>query len=244
MLLPNTSPGKWHQDASDRSPGSGVTLPGGDRRDAFVRNRMPQPTVSGFGPRRTALRIPPDREEQLIARAKDDPEGFGELYDHYFPQIYRYVASRVHSSELAEDITSEVFFKALRAMARYRPSGHPFSAWLYQIAINTITDHYRSRKRTENSLESGPERASGDVAVDEQVAQQMGIDQIWRAIDALPEQQQTAMTLKYAQDLPLAQIGEIMGKSEGAIKLLIYRGTATVRATLRPQVAEGTATDE
>ncbi|MGC1183787.1 MAG: sigma factor-like helix-turn-helix DNA-binding protein, partial [Candidatus Dormiibacterota bacterium] len=61
---------------------------------------------------------------------------------------------------------------------------------------------------------------------------------------ALPEQQRTAMTLKYAQDLPLAQIGEIMGKSEGAIKLLIYRGTATVRATLRPLAAEGTAADE
>lgn len=184
------------------------------------------------------MRLPPDREEQLIARAKDDPEGFGELYDHYFPQIYRYVASRVRSSDVAEDITSEVFFKALRALGRYRPSGHPFSAWLYQIAINTITDYYRSRKRTEDGLESGPELAADGVAVDEQVAQRMGLEQIWQAIDALPDQQRTAMTLKYSEDLPLAEIGKVMGKSEGAIKLLIYRGTASVRSTLRPLLAE------
>lgn len=180
------------------------------------------------------MKIPPDHEERLIARAQADPEGFGELYDHYFPQIYRYVASRVRSAELAEDITSEVFFKALRAMGRYRPSGHPFSAWLYQIAINSITDHYRSRKRSEESLEGGPELASGGVPVDAQVAERLGLAQIWQAIEALPDQQRTAMSLKYSQDLSLAEIGRIMGKSEGAIKLLIFRGTATVRATLRP----------
>ncbi|MGH7643327.1 MAG: RNA polymerase sigma factor [Candidatus Dormibacteria bacterium] len=184
------------------------------------------------------MRIPPDREETLIVRAQADPEGFGELYDHYFPQIYRYVASRVRSAELAEDITSEVFFKALRAIGRYRPSGHPFSAWLYQIAVNTITDHYRSHKRSADSLESGPELASGGTAVDDQVAERLELDQIWLAIDSLPEQQRTAMTLKYAEDLPLAEIGRIMGKSEGAIKLLVFRGTATLRAALRPLPVE------
>lgn len=168
----------------------------------------------------------------MIARAQRDPESFGELYDHYFPQIYRYVASRVRSQELAEDITSEVFFKALRAIGRYRPSGHPFSAWLYQIAVNAITDHYRSRKRLEDSLEAGPELVAAGAPVDDEVAQRLGLAQIWLAIEALPDQQRTALTLKYSEDLPLAQIGRIMGKSEGAIKLLIFRGTATVRAQL------------
>ncbi len=240
MVLQDSVVGKLQRALPTARPGAGgVRFPGGDQREAWVRNRVPGLTVSGCGPRSVALRIPPDREEQLIARAKDDPEGFGELYDHYFPQIYRYVASRVRSSDLAEDITSEVFFKALRAIGRYRPSGHPFSAWLYQIAVNTITDHYRSRKRTEDSLESGPERPSAGVAVDEQVAQQMGLEEIWQAIDALPDQQRTAMTLKYSQDLPLAEIGKIMGKSEGAIKLLVYRGTASVRASLRPVPVDG-----
>lgn len=176
------------------------------------------------------MKRPHDREVELIARAKDDPDSFGELYDHYFPQIYRYVASRVRSQAVAEDITSEVFFKALRAIGRYRPSGHPFSAWLYQIAVNAITDHYRSHKRTEDSLEDRPELVAGGTPVDDQVAQRMGVAQIWQVIEALPEQQRIAMTLKYAEDLALADIGRIMGKSEGAVKLLVFRGTATVRA--------------
>jgi RNA polymerase sigma-70 factor (ECF subfamily) len=191
------------------------------------------------------VRLPLEGEEELIGRAKDDPESFAQLYDHYFPQIYRYVASRVRDRELAEDITSEVFFKALRAIGRYRPSGHPFSAWLYQIAVNAITDHYRSRKRGEDSLEDRAELVAEGAAVDEVVAQRMGIAQIWAAIDALPDQQRTAMTLKYSEDLPLAEIGRIMGKSEGAVKLLVFRGTASVRLRLLELRAEvgGAAVD-
>ncbi|MHB1501709.1 MAG: RNA polymerase sigma factor [Candidatus Dormibacteria bacterium] len=175
---------------------------------------------------------PIDHEEALVAKAKEDPEAFGALYDHYFPQIYRYVASRVGSRELAEDITSEVFFKALRAIGRYRHTGHPFSSWLYQIAINAITDHYRSRRRSEDSLDEGPELIDSATPVDEDVAQRLGVQHIWALIEALPEQQRVAMTLKYGEDLKLAEIGEIMGKSEGAVKLLIFRGTATLRQQL------------
>jgi RNA polymerase sigma-70 factor (ECF subfamily) len=175
----------------------------------------------------------PDNEEALIARAQENPEHFGALYDQYFPQIYRYVASRVRNRELAEDITSEVFFKALRAIGRYRHTGHPFSSWLYQIAINAITDHYRSRRRAEESLDDGPEIVDGSVAVDEEVAQRMGAQDIWDLIDSLPDQQRIAMTLKYGEDLKLAEVGVIMGKSEGAVKLLIFRGTATLRQRLQ-----------
>ncbi len=179
------------------------------------------------------MSLPLEYEEQLIARAQADPECFGELYDHYFPQIYRYVASRVRDQDLAEDITSEVFFKALRAIGRYRPSGHPFSAWLYQIAINAITDHFRGRKRTEESLESKPELLDPAPAVEEAVTERLRTSQIWDAIASLPEQQRIAMTLKYQEDMKLAEIGRIMGKSEGAVKLLIFRATATLRGRLQ-----------
>jgi len=180
------------------------------------------------------MSLPSDHEEALIARAKEDPEYFGELYDQYFPQIYRYVASRVRNQPLAEDITSEVFFKALRALPRYQHSGHPFSAWLYQIAVNAITDHYRSRRRAEDSLDEVPEPTDPAPAVEDEVADQLGAQAIWDLIEALPEQQRIAMTLKYGEDLKLAQIGVIMGKSEGAVKLLIFRGTASLRQRLQP----------
>ncbi|HUY53899.1 MAG TPA: sigma-70 family RNA polymerase sigma factor [Candidatus Nanopelagicaceae bacterium] len=186
------------------------------------------------------MSLPSDHEEALIARAKEDPEYFGELYDQYFPQIYRYVASRVRSQPLAEDITSEVFFKALRALPRYQHSGHPFSAWLYQIAVNAITDHYRSRRRAEDSLDEVPEPVDPTPAVEDEVARRMGVQAIWDLIDALPEQQRIAMGLKYGEDLKLAQIGVIMGKTEGAVKLLIFRGTASLRQRLLTSRADGT----
>ncbi len=188
------------------------------------------------------MTLVPEDEEGLIARAKEDPEWFGALYDRYFPQIYRYVASRVSSQELAEDITSEVFFKALRAIGRYRSSGHPFSSWLYQIAVNAITDHYRSRRRSEESLDDVPDPVDPAPAVAEEVAHRLGAQAIWAHIDSLPEQQRIAMTLKYGEDLKLAEIGTIMGKTEGAVKLLVFRGTATLRQRLT-EGRRGTAED-
>ncbi|MGA9775154.1 MAG: sigma-70 family RNA polymerase sigma factor [Candidatus Dormiibacterota bacterium] len=188
------------------------------------------------------MTLVPEDEEGLIARAKEDPEWFGALYDRYFPQIYRYVASRVSSQELAEDITSEVFFKALRAIGRYRSSGHPFSSWLYQIAVNAITDHYRSRRRSEESLDDVPDPVDPAPAVAEEVAHRLGAQAIWSHIESLPEQQRIAMTLKYGEDLKLAEIGAIMGKTEGAVKLLVFRGTATLRQRLT-EGRRGTAED-
>ncbi len=102
------------------------------------------------------MTLPRAYEDQLVERAKQDADAFGELYDHYFGQIYRFVYSRLHNQEAAEDVTSEVFFKALRAIGRYRPSGHPFSAWLYQIlsmpSMTTTAAANRPRASTAQSL--------------------------------------------------------------------------------------------
>jgi RNA polymerase sigma-70 factor (ECF subfamily) len=169
------------------------------------------------------MTLPRAYEDGLVERAKGDPAAFGELYDHYFGQIYRFVYSRIRNQESAEDITAEVFFKALRAIGRYRPSGHPFSAWLYQISVNAIADHYRA-KRPESDLDSVIGVASTDRSVE--------AARVWSAIDSLPTHQRTALSLKLGEDLKLAQIGEIMGKSEGAVKLLIHRGMIGVRQRL------------
>lgn len=177
------------------------------------------------------MTLPRAYEDGLVERAKEDPAAFGELYDHYFGQIYRFVYSRLHSQEAAEDITSEVFFKALRAIGRYRPSGHPFSAWLYQISVNAIADHYRA-KRPESDLDSVIGVASSDRSVEEAISERDEAARVWAAIDTLPVHQRTALSLKLGEDLKLAQIGEIMGKSEGAVKLLIHRGMIGVRQRL------------
>jgi len=177
------------------------------------------------------MTLPRAYEDDLVERAKSDSEAFGELYDHYFGQIYRFVYSRLRDQDAAEDVTSEVFFKALRAIGRYRPSGHPFSAWLYQISVNAINDHYRSKKPV-SSLDGAIGVADAARPVVDTVLDQVEAQRIWAAIDSLPPQQRTAMTLKLGEDMKLAQIGQIMGKSEGAVKLLIHRGMIGVRQRL------------
>src|SRR5256885_17148405 len=90
----------------------------------------------------------PSREDEqaLVERAKRDPNAFGELYDRYLLQIYRFVYSRVRDQTIAEDVTSEVFMKALKSIGRYQDTGKPFSAWLYQIAVNSVADRYRAAR--------------------------------------------------------------------------------------------------
>jgi len=177
------------------------------------------------------MALPRAYEDQLVERAKSDADAFGELYDHYFGQIYRFAYSRTRDRDAAEEITQEVFMKALRAMPRYRPSGHPFSSWLYQISANAIADHFR-QQRPQASLDAAVEIVDPSRPVAERVVESTEAARVWAAIDSLPKQQRTAMTLKLGEDLKLAQIGEIMGKSEGAVKLLIHRGMVGVRQRL------------
>lgn len=93
-----------------------------------------------------------EREEALVERAKCDPEAFGELYDRYYGRIFGYVLKRTASIDVAQDVTSEVFFKALKNLGRSRWRGVPFSAWLYRIASNEIANAFRRGKREQKYI--------------------------------------------------------------------------------------------
>lgn len=176
-------------------------------------------------------------ERELVERAKRDPEAFGALYDRYFPQIYRFAYSRVRDQSLAEDVTSEVFFKALKNIKRYTYGGHPFSSWLYQITLNAVADHYRGQ-RGEVELEEGSDMASGEPAVVDEVVRRDRSRRVWSAIDQLPRQQRAAMVLKFGEDRKIEEIAVILGKSSGAVKLLLHRGVERLRRELPQLEAE------
>jgi len=179
-------------------------------------------------------------ERELVERAKSDPEAFGALYDRYFPQIYRFTYSRLRDQPLAEDVTSEVFFKALRNIKSYTYSGHPFSAWLYQIALNAVADHYRGN-RGELGLDHAVSVSSGAATVVDEVIRRDRSRRIWAAIDQLPKQQRAALILKFGEDLKIEEIAEVLGKSSGAVKLLLHRGVERLRRELPPLEAEARA---
>ena len=177
-------------------------------------------------------------EADAIERARTDPQAFGVLYQHYVPLIYRYVYNRLRDRTVAEDLTSEVFFKALRAIDRYRPTGKPFGAWLYHIATNTVIDYLRTH-RTTLDLDAVAHRPDDQTPVDEQVAHRADAERVWSAVAGLVEAQRLALTLKLGQDMHTADIAACMGRSEGAVKLLIYRGLAAVRKRLQEAAPSG-----
>ena len=175
-------------------------------------------------------------ERELVERAKRDPREFGALYDRHFQQIYRFVYSRVWEQTAAEDVTSEVFIKALKAMPRYQDTGRPFAAWLYQIAVNAIADRYRSLKPSQ-PLEDFHDLSVAGPAIDEQAAQRDEIRRIWAIVEELPVQQRMALVLKFQEDMKIEDIAVAMGKTAGAVKLLIHRGVTRLRdesGALRP----------
>lgn len=180
-------------------------------------------------------------EAALVERARSDAAAFGELYEHYAPLVYRFIYNRVGSREAAEDLTSDTFYKVLRAIDRYRTSSRPFRAWIYLIATNTTIDYLRTRKPAINLDEIDDPLAPGQ-AVDEQVVQRSEVARVRAALATLNEAQRTAVSLKLGQDMHTADIAASMGRSEGAVKLLIHRGLAAIRQQLETAVApEGTA---
>ena len=175
-------------------------------------------------------------ERELVEHARRDPRQFGALYDRHFQQIYRFVYSRVREQTAAEDVTSEVFMKALKAMPRYQDTGRPFAAWLYQIAVNAIADRYRTL-RPAQSLDDFHDLSIAGPALEDVAAHRDEVRRIWALVEALPQQQRTALVLKFQEDMKIEDIAIAMGKTAGAVKLLIHRGVTRLRedaSTLRP----------
>jgi RNA polymerase sigma-70 factor, ECF subfamily len=210
--------------------------PGGYRTGGPAAGAIPgQPAARPVAARPAAAGRPPgwspEEDVRLVELSRADPEAFGALYDRYCDQIYRFVYRRLTNHESAEDVTAEVFFKALRAIDSYRPTAGPFSGWLYRIAANAVVDHARARRITA-SLDVTMDAADRAAPVEEQVINRVEADKVWAAIDGLTEAQRVAVTLRFGRDLPIADIANHMGRSEGAVKLLLNRGLAAVRAQL------------
>jgi RNA polymerase sigma-70 factor (ECF subfamily) len=169
-------------------------------------------------------------EGACIGAAKEDPRAFGELYERYVDRIYGYIYHRIGNAHDAEDLTSRTFYRALSHLPGYEDRGIPFSAWLYRIAHNLIANWHRDSKRrpvvaldesvAANLTEPHPERAA--EALDE--------TRILRdAIRKLDAARQQLLVLKFTQGLSNTEIGNVMGRSEGAIKSLYHRTLLQLR---------------
>jgi RNA polymerase sigma-70 factor (ECF subfamily) len=164
-------------------------------------------------------------ERLLVEAAQQDPGRFIELYDRNFDQVYAFVAKRVRDRDLAEDFTAEVFHKALANLRNFDWRGVPFGAWLIRIAANLITDHWR---RSSREVVDDPPETGTDSSV-EQFSQQA---HLFRLVDQLPSDQRRVIALRFAEGKTIKEIARDLGRSEGAIKQLQFRGLQTLRAQL------------
>lgn len=181
-------------------------------------------------------------EAELVAAAQRDPAEFGPLYERYVDQIYRFAYRRTGNHADAEDATAQTFQQALAALPSYEWRGLPFGAWLYRIASNVIYRRGRTSSREvtvdDVSVYSRPEDSSGDDPAD-LISAQGDVDELLSAIRTLPEDQQRALILKFARGLRNREIGEELGRSEGAVKQLVHRAMINLRATLESSDESG-----
>ncbi len=174
-----------------------------------------------------------ESERTLIERAKEDPAAFGILYERYVDKIYNYVYYRTGSRHDAEDLTAKTFYQALANIGRYEERGMPFSAWLYRIAHNLVANWHRDRSRRKLIPLDELAMASQDEDNPEPLAEaEEERKALLEAIRRLPPERQQLLILKFVEEMPNAEIGRIMGRSEGAIKSLYYRTLIALREDL------------
>lgn len=178
------------------------------------------------------------REEELVRRAqKREPEAFGQLYEEHFDRIYRYVMLRVRNQADAEDITQQVFLKALEKIGSYRWRGMPFASWLFRIAHNLVVDYWKKKSR-EKVVAVAPEEIDEMAASpnDPATLAELNFDmkQLSAACEQLTDGQREIISLRFAGGLSVAEAAKVMGKSEGAVRVLQHAALVKLRRILCP----------
>lgn len=174
-----------------------------------------------------------DDEEQIIIAAKTDPEKFGELYRRYHPRIFRYVFYRVSNAQVADDLTSRSFERAISKLHTYQPDRGTFDVWLFAIAANVIRNHLRaSRLRRWVSLDIFTDHPSGHPQPDEIVCHDEQIQELMLLVAMLKERERNLLALKFGAGLNNRRIAELCSLTESNVAVILFR---TIRH-LREQI--------
>ena len=175
------------------------------------------------------MKAPPsDAEERLLVEAAQrDPSRFGELYENNFERVYAFIARRVGDHDTAQDLTSDVFHRALANLSQFEWRGTPFVAWLFRIAANAIADRWKRVTRERDLSDAGADDASSaNVEEAEHRAQ------LFRLVEKLPADQRRVIVMRFAEEKSTFEIARELKRTEGAVKQLQFRGGQALRARL------------
>ena len=199
------------------------------------RNLFPASAVNLYGAGNTrrgeALKAPKleaEDERQLIEAAQRDASRFAELYERNFERVYAFVVRRVRNRAEAEDVTSEVFHRALANLRRFEWRGVPFAAWLYRMAANAIADRRQQASR-ETELPEAADDIEDPVAM-RQVEERAAL---FRLVQELPADQYRVVIMRFVEQKSIREIAGELRRSEGAIKQLQFRALENLRARMR-----------
>jgi RNA polymerase sigma-70 factor, ECF subfamily len=184
--------------------------------------------------RRSAPNLSPRGADErlLVEAAQSDPRKFDALYELHFERVYYFLVSRIRDRSTAEDLTSEVFHKALANLSKYEWRGAPFSAWLFRIASNALADQYKRSSR-EHSSTNDPTEA--DAYPHPSSTEFEAIDyhaRLFRLVGQLPTVQQRVIHERFVEQRTIREIAARLKKTEGAIKQLQFRALQTLRAQM------------
>ena len=178
-----------------------------------------------------------EAERRLVEAAQRDRAAFAPLYERYVDQIHAYVHTLTRNRELAEDVTAATFAKAIEDLPRFEWRGVPYSAWLYRVASNLVARQARRPAWVDIETHQPVDPTSPDAVVERRARDA----EVREAVSRLPTDQRQAVVLRFSGELRNREIAEIMGRSEGAVKLLTFRAMTSLRRQLgAPLPAERT----
>ncbi|MGA8491733.1 MAG: sigma-70 family RNA polymerase sigma factor [Terriglobales bacterium] len=182
--------------------------------------------------RAPASKRSPDQAEErlLVEAAQKDPARFAALYEINFERVYAFIVRRVGDRDAAEDLTSEVFHKAFANLRRFEWRGAPFAAWLLRIAVNAIADRAQRTGR-EFAVDDPPEQ-SVDATADVDLEEVEHRARLFRLVQQLPADQQRVIAMRFAEEKSIHEIAEALGRTEGAVKQLQFRGLQSLRTKI------------
>ncbi|MGH9503778.1 MAG: RNA polymerase sigma factor [Terriglobales bacterium] len=172
---------------------------------------------------------PPGDDRLLVEAAQRDPSRFAELYELNFGRVYGYIARRVGDRDTAQDLTSDVFHKALANLHSFEWRGAPFAGWLLRIAANMIVDRSK-RGVKEIGQDDLPDLP--DLSARPKLEEADECARLFRLVDQLPADQRRVIGMRFAEEKSIREIAQALGRTEGAVKQLQFRALQNLRSRL------------
>ena len=173
-----------------------------------------------------------DQQNTHVRTQSEDSRAAEALYMEHHKHIFRFIWSRVHDAQQAEDLTGEVFTRMIANLSGYRDRSLPFRAWLYRIARNLIIDHHR-KESSADALADVIDLPTAQASVEERAETTLTLEQVQRALKNIDPEQREVIELRFLAELSLEEVSLVINKSIRAVKALQHRGLASLRAHLK-----------